>query len=253
MSNLTFEYYLQTAELSKLLKELDVQNAETLIKQINHFTDEEAEKRDKMVLSYFGAEGVQHIVSSITNCLLSPPRLTKNAKILDVGAGTGFFTIKIAKRIWKDLPNASFYAVDITPAMLRVLARKTTRIIPFLGIAENIGASIRFSRKHLKIPKKFNAIYSALTLHHCPNIEKVFRSIREALRSDGKAVIVDLCEHSFHEFRKEMGDIHLGFQLKQVEEEASRYFSMVQIEKMPGICCECSGRSAELFIAYMRP
>jgi len=235
----------------ELLKKLEVPNVKIVLKEIKYFTEKEAEKRDRIVLSYFGADGVQRIVTSIANCLLSSPRLIENAKILDVGAGTGFFTTKIAKTMWKDLPSASFYAMDITPAMLRVLVKKKTGILPFLGTAENVSASIKFAIKHLEIPEKFDAAYSTLMLHHCLDIEKVFRSIHEVLKANGKAVIVDLCEHSFEEFKKEMGDIHLGFQPERVKGKASKYFPRVQIEKMSGIRCESSGRSAELFIAYM--
>ena len=138
MPNLSFEHYLQTVQFSKLLKELGVQNVETLTAQIQHFTEKEAEKRDEIVLSYFGAEGVQRIVNSVADCLLSPPRLTENAEILDVGAGTGFFTIRIARELRKHLSTASLFAMDITPAMLRVLAKKTTGILPFLGTAETL-------------------------------------------------------------------------------------------------------------------
>lgn len=63
-------------------------------------------------------------------------------------------------------------------------------------------------------------------LHHSLDIEKVFRSIHEVLRTDGKAVIVDLCEHSFEEFKREMGDIHRGFQPERAKEKASKYFSV---------------------------
>jgi len=248
---LSFQRYLQTVQFPKLLKELGVQNAETVTEQIQHFTEKEAEKRDEIVLSYFGAEGVQRIVDSISNCLLSPPRLMENAEILDVGAGTGFFTTKIAQKLRKHLPTASFYAMDITPAMLKMLSKKTADILLFLGTAENVGASIRFARKHLEIPEKFDAVYSTLTLHHCVDIENVFQSIHEVLKTNGKAVIVDLSKHSFKEFKREMGDIHLGFQPEQVKEKASKHFPMVQIEKIQGIRCKVSGRSAELFIAYM--
>jgi len=70
--------------------------------------------------------------------LLLPPRLIENAEIIDVGAGTGFFTIQIAQKLNQELPNTSFYAMDITPAMLWVLVKKTTGILPFLGTAETL-------------------------------------------------------------------------------------------------------------------
>jgi ubiquinone/menaquinone biosynthesis C-methylase UbiE len=221
MSGLTFERYLQTLKFSKFLKDLDVQNVDVLVEQIQHFTEKEAEKRDRMVLSYFGANGVNRIVDSVINRLLSPPRLSENAEILDVGAGTGFFTIKIAQKLQKELSEASFYALDITPAMLRVLAKKTTQITPFIGVAENISTSLNLARKYLKISEKFDAVYSILTLHHCLNMARVLRSLRQVLKTDGKAIVVDLCEHPFEEFRREMGNIHLGFKPSEVKEKAS--------------------------------
>jgi SAM-dependent methyltransferase len=251
LSNNNFERYLQTVRLSELLKKLGVKNVKALTEQIKHFTEKEAERRNEILLSYFGAEGVQRIVTSIVNRLLSPPMLVRNAKILDMGAGTGFFTIKIAQRLWKALPQTRVYAMDITPAMLRVLTRKRKSITPFLGIAENISASIRLARRYGEIPEKFDAVCSTLTLHHCRDIEKVFQSIHEVVEKGGKVVIVDLCKHSFKEFRREMGDLHLGFSLEEIQKKASRHFEKVEIEKMSGIRCECSGRSTELFLAHM--
>jgi hypothetical protein len=77
--------------------------------------------------------------------------------------------------------------------------------------------------------------------------------VKEAVDIHGKAVFVDLCKHSFKEFREEMGDVHLGFEPELIKKLAEKHFSKVQVEKMLGICCKSSGRSAELFIALMAP
>ncbi len=249
----TFEEYLKAIEPQKLLDELGVPNVEKLIEEVKHFTEMEAEKRDKIVLSYFGEEGVERIIESIVHCSLSPPKLRENAKVLDVGAGSGFFTMAVVEKLRRHLPEASFYAMDVTPAMLRVLARKTSQITPFLGVAENIRGSLEHARRYLKVPEKFDAIFSTLTLHHCLDIERVFQSVKETVDVHGKAVLVDLCKHSFKEFRKDMGDVHLGFEPELIKKLAEKHFSKVQVEKMPGICCESSGKSAELFIASMTP
>ena len=81
--------------------------------------------------------------------------------------------------------------------------------------------------------------------------EGIFKSIRKVLKEDGKAVVVDLCEHRFEEFKTEMGDVHLGFKPEDIAKMASNAFAQVRVEKMRGICCECSGQSAEIFFAYM--
>ncbi|MFQ6075576.1 MAG: class I SAM-dependent methyltransferase [Candidatus Bathyarchaeia archaeon] len=170
---------------------------------------------------------------------------------MDVGAGSGFFTVMVADKIRQHLPKASFYAMDVTPALLSTLARKTAEITPFLGLAENIAGSVEHAKRYLEVPSKFDALFSTLMLHHCPDIERVFQSFREAMDDHGKAMIIDLCEHPFEEFREEMGDTHLGFNPSLVEEYAERFFPNVNVVKMSGIRCESSGRSAELFIAYL--
>jgi SAM-dependent methyltransferase len=228
-----------------------VSNSEILAKEIAHFARKEAWKRDQIVINYFGESGVNRIVNSITELLLTAPKLPPNAKVLDVGAGTGFFTIKIAEKVSVKLPKIHFYAMDITPAMLLTLVKKNANITPFFGVAENINGSIKEARKHLKIPLKFDAIFSTLMLHHSSHPERIFRSLKKTLKKNGKAILVDLCEHSFREFKDEMGDIQLGFNPKKVYEMAKAAFSNVKVDFLPGIRCECSGRSAELFVAYM--
>ncbi|MBE0511451.1 methyltransferase domain-containing protein [Candidatus Bathyarchaeota archaeon] len=249
----SFEDYLKNVKLKELLEELKVPKIETLMKEIKHFTEKEAERRDKIVLSYFGEDGIERVIDSVVQGLLSPPRLRKNAKVLDVGAGSGFFTTKVADKVRRHLPEAAFYAMDLTPVMLLVLTRKTPEITPFLGVAENVRGSVEQARKHLNIPEKFDAIFSTLMLHHCSNVERVFESFRKAEEVDGKAVVIDLCKHSFEEFREEMGDLHLGFEPELLKGMAEKHFSKVQVKKIPGICCTNSGRSAELFVAVMIP
>jgi len=253
LHGLTLKEYLETVDLSNLLLELGAQNVDLLAKEIRHFTEKEAQRRDRIVLDYFGEDGANKIVEAIITCLSSSPKLKTTAKILDVGAGSGFFTTRVASRLKKLLPNASFYAMDATPAMLLALAKKADIIIPLFGIAENIVGSIQIARKYAKVPVRFDAVFSTLMLHHCPDVNKVFQSLRQILKSSGKAVIVDLYPHSFTEFKAEMGDIHLGFDPRKIEEAGKQVFSRVWVEKLPGICCESSGRYAELFIATMKP
>lgn len=238
--------------LSDLLAELGAQNVDFIVNEIRHFTEKEAQKRDKIALGYFGEKIVRQIVDSISIRLSMSPKLKQTARILDMGAGSGFFTARIASKLRRYLPHASLYAMDATPAMLLALARKRKRLIPFFGIAENISGSIRKAQEYARIPRQFDAVFSTLMLHHCPNINEVFKSVRQVLKPNGKAVIVDMCTHSFTEFRNEMGDVHLGFDPEQIEQAAGKVFSKVTVEKLPGICCSSSGRCAELFVATMK-
>ncbi|MEM2905870.1 MAG: methyltransferase domain-containing protein [Candidatus Bathyarchaeia archaeon] len=171
--------------------------------------------------------------------------------VLDVGAGIGTFTLPIVSRVRGVLPRASFYAMDLTPTMLRILSGRTGEVRSFIGLAENIPGSIRHAQRHLGIPDAFDAVLSALTLHHCPHVQLVLASFKQVLDPGGRAVVVDLCEHSFKEFREEMGDYHLGFNLHELQEVALRYFDQVKVQTFPGISCSCSGRSADVFTSTM--
>jgi ubiquinone/menaquinone biosynthesis C-methylase UbiE len=244
--------YVKSLDLEQFFKKLGASDSETIAKGVEHFTTKEAEKRDRIVIGYFGEKGANRIVEAITERLLSSPSLRTNSKVLDVGAGSGFFTTKIAERIKSKIPNAVFYAMDTTPAMLLALEKKKLDITPFLGVAENIEASVKEARAYAEIPEEFDAVISTLMLHHSAKPEKVFESIKRILAKNGKAVVLDLCEHKFEEFKTEMGDVHLGFKLDDVRKMAKAHFSEVEIEKMPGIGCSCSGRSAEIFVASMR-
>jgi len=84
------------------------------------------------------------------------------------------------------VPTASLYAMDATPAMLLALAKKKENISPFFGIAENIAGSIENAKKYAAVPKRFDAVFSTLMLHHCPDIDKVFKSVRHVLKPTSK-------------------------------------------------------------------
>ena len=49
--------------------------------------------------------------------------LTPDATVADIGAGTGYFSLRLAARV----PRGRVYAVDIQPEMLRALQRRVSR------------------------------------------------------------------------------------------------------------------------------
>ena len=246
------EEYFENVQLARLFKRLGVKDPRILAETVQHFSVKEGTRRDRIVVDYFGECGINQIVDTVSEFLLAEPQLVKDGKILDVGAGSGFFTAKIAKKVRAKLPSVDWYAMDLTPAMLRSLAKKKGQIVPFLGIAENIRGSIMEARMFFKIPYKFDAVFSTLMLHHSLQPDRVFESIKTVLKKNGKAAVLDMFEHDFEEFKTEMGDIHLGFKQESIYEMARKHFAEVEVEKVSGIRCECSGRSTEIFIAKMQ-
>lgn len=246
-----FEEYIKNLDFTMLFEKLGALDPELLAREVEYFSLKEAARRDEILINYFGEESLNRIVDRIVKYLFASPRLPTDAKVLDVGAGSGFFTVKVAEKVRSRLPKASFYAIDATPLMLLSLVKKGADLQPFIGLAENLEGSIKEARRYFDIPYKFDGVFSTLMLHHSVKPEKVFKSISQVLKVDGKAVVVDLCKHDFEEFKTEMGDVHLGFKLEEVAKIAGKAFAEVRVEKMREICCECSGRAAEIFFAYL--
>lgn len=102
-------------------------------------------------------------------------------KILDLGAGTGILTY-----YWyKIFPNSKYILVDIAEDMLEIAKKR------FLNI-ENISYIVLDYSK--KLPElKFDAIISALSIHHLENIDKenLFLNIYDNLNNGGIFVNYD--------------------------------------------------------------
>lgn len=253
-----FEQYLQKMDYRRFLRSLHLPEPGILVENIKYFTEREAEKRDEILKSYFGEAGINTIIDEASKNL---QELRDAPTVLDVGCGTGFFTTKIAEKL--ESHNISFYALDATPAMLTVLVKKlhglrNLSITPLLGVAERITESTNASQEVYKslgvvLPARFEVMISILMLHHCRNPSEVFRSMRQATDKAGKLILIDLCKHNFTEFREEMGDVHLGFELDYIKSELSEMFRVERLERLPESCrCEESGRSADLFVATAR-
>ena len=103
--------------------------------------------------------------------------------VADVGAGTGFYSIRIAKRI---APNGVVYANDIQPGMLEKLstnaaAQKATNIVTVLGTQ---------SDPHL--PKsKLDLVLLVDVYHEFSDPQTMLDRIRESLKPDGRLVLLE--------------------------------------------------------------
>lgn len=248
---------IEKASLKSLLKALNIPDRNRLLENVKYFSEKEAQKRAEIVKSYFSSKGLEIIVETFTKTFSSLP---SDSNILDVGSGTGFFTERVMEKMREGLGKTpAFWALDITPAMLLVLSNKMkdSPIIPILGLGEKIRESIvfnssRYIQTGIDLPMEFHGIMSVLALHHCVDPEKVFVSIDSVLADNGVVTIVDECKHPFEEYRDEMLDIHLGFDVEELHSKASKIFKDVQVNKLKGVMCESSGRKVEIFALKAR-
>ncbi|WP_048152291.1 class I SAM-dependent methyltransferase [Palaeococcus ferrophilus] len=216
-----------------------------LIEQIEYF-ETEAPERDDIVRDYLRDECIERLVKEIVREIL---RLGKGrVKLLDVAAGSGFFTEGIMRKLEENGISVEVYGLDITPSMLKRLRDKG--ITPIWGVAERIGDSIRIANEYygLEVPEKFDIVVSTLAFHHFLNPEEVLRSIKDVLGEEGRAIIVDVLKHSHEEFREALKDTHTGFSLEEIQEMGSKVFREIDARPL-GLHCEVNGVMVGLYKA----
>jgi ubiquinone/menaquinone biosynthesis C-methylase UbiE len=103
------------------------------------------------------------------------------SKVADVGAGTGYFAVRIARRV----PNGRVYAVDVEPDMVRYLGERAAReslaqITPVLASSDDA-----------KIPEPVDVVLIVDTLHHIDNRPAYLAKLRDALKDGGRLFVVD--------------------------------------------------------------
>lgn len=114
--------------------------------------------------------------------------LKAGQSIADVGAGTGYFSMRLAK-----LPSApTVYADDIEPSMVQYLKARAAKaglanVVPVLASAESPN-----------LPAPVDVVLIVDTYHHIGDRVGYFRRLRTSLKPSGRVAIVD--------FRKDAPD-----------------------------------------------
>jgi predicted methyltransferase len=109
--------------------------------------------------------------------------LSPGDRVVDIGAGTGLFTMLFAEEVG---PYGWVFAVDIAPAFVERIGRFADQrglanVSPVLGSA----ATVRLP------PESVDVAYVCDTYHHFEFPQSMLGSIRQALRPEGRLVIVD--------------------------------------------------------------
>ncbi|WP_295622820.1 class I SAM-dependent methyltransferase [uncultured Lamprocystis sp.] len=108
--------------------------------------------------------------------------LAPDAEVADIGAGTGYFTVRIAA----DVPTGRVYAVDVQPEMLEVLRKRMersaiTNVTPVLGAEDD--------------PKLASDSVDAVLLvdayHEFAHPFEMMQGIRRALRPGGRVFLIE--------------------------------------------------------------
>lgn len=103
--------------------------------------------------------------------------------VADVGAGSGYFTVKMAKAVG---PQGRVYAEDIQPEMLRLL-RKRLQSAGLNNIELVLG-----TETDPKLPSRaLDLILMVDVYHEFAQPQRMLKHLREALKPDGRLVLLE--------------------------------------------------------------
>ena len=118
--------------------------------------------------------------------VISALGLRRDSVVADVGAGTGYFSVRLAKAV----PAGTVYAVDVEHAMLEHIRKRAT--------AEGLKnlEPVHATSTSPNLPKPADVVLIVDTYHHLPNRATYFADLRKSLAPGGRVAIVDFRKDS---------------------------------------------------------
>ncbi|HWB74341.1 MAG TPA: class I SAM-dependent methyltransferase [Nannocystaceae bacterium] len=108
-------------------------------------------------------------------------QLAADDVVADVGAGTGYFAVRLARAV----PNGKVIASDVEPDMVRYLGERARKesLANVIAVQGDAGDP--------KLPERVGAILIVDVLHHVADRPAFFRALAGALDDGGRIVVVD--------------------------------------------------------------
>jgi SAM-dependent methyltransferase len=128
-------------------------------------------------------EGPDRDLWQLPDQIMDALGIAEGARVADLGAGGGWFTIRLARRVGA---NGLVFAEDIQPQMLEATMRRVKReglgnVRPVLGTAEDP-----------RLPAgTLDAVLIVDTYHEIDNRDAMLRNLAKSLKPQGRVGVVD--------------------------------------------------------------
>jgi ubiquinone/menaquinone biosynthesis C-methylase UbiE len=114
--------------------------------------------------------------------VVSTLALAEGQRVADLGAGSGIFTLPLAKAVG---PSGRVYAIDIDTGLLAIIADKAKTAA--LGNIQTVAAG----EKDPRLPEPVDLIFVCDAMHHLPNQAEYVKQFKALLRAGGRVAVID--------------------------------------------------------------
>jgi len=108
-------------------------------------------------------------------------RLAPDAAVADIGSGTGYFAVRLARA----LPQGRVYGADVEPDMVRFLNARAAR-----EKLANLSSHVA-GEEGPNLPAPVDLALVVDTYHHIPARSRYFERLKYGLRPGGRVAIID--------------------------------------------------------------
>ena len=109
-----------------------------------------------------------------------------DASIADIGAGTGYFSVRLARAV----PRGIVYAVDIEPSMLEHIRKRA------IGAGLENVVTVQAGGSGPNLPKPVDMAIVVDTYHHIPDRRTYFSDLVKSLTPGARVAIIDFRKDS---------------------------------------------------------
>jgi ubiquinone/menaquinone biosynthesis C-methylase UbiE len=148
-------------------------------------------------------------------------RIRRGSTVADIGAGSGYYTIRLARIVG---PMGKVYASDIQPGMIALIQQNVARakidnVVPVLGTNDDPKLA----------PASIDLAIMVDVYHEFSQPQRMLQRIREALKPDGRLVLLEyraedpnvpiLPEHKMTKAQVKLEIEHEGFKQSRVYDD----------------------------------
>ena len=140
------------------------------------------------------------LADDVTTAILKTVRLTRDMDVLDYGCGTGLLTLRLQPLVH------TITGVDTSRGMIDVLMEKIKK-----HKLANIQTEFLDIEKGEQLKGRFHLITCAMTMHHIPDLERLFEQFYERLLPGGYLCMADIDSDGGKFHKDNTGVFHPGF------------------------------------------